>query len=388
MNERSIVYKILALGTMILPLGLTGCWDSTEINQRHVVLEMGIDKCIENKTNDLGQITPYQVIYSIPDIAKLSGGDSLSEAVKTVFCIESPTLATSIDEIETKTQNTITFGHTKTILFGEEILKDKMLLKGALDALVRDMEMGRNITVLATNKNTKQMIETSNPENPIMGLYIMKYFNNRERPTSYAKEQWLGNMITELETSGVTILPVIISDSASHFQISGGALLKDYTLVDYLSKEEIRGQLFVEGAIKDVPIVIQDGPRSISYLIKEQKSKVKFKKLHGELGAYIEIETTGDITDTPYLQKDMIVSKQQEELLKKKFEQEIEKQVRVSVDKSKKLNTDYLNIGLTMYRKHPKEWKKYETRWKNHGYQTFPVTVNVKVTIENIGTTQ
>lgn len=371
-----------------LPLVLTGCWDSVEINERHVVLEVAIDKnSTPNEDKLENQERKYEITYTIPDIAKLSGEDSLSEDVKTAIITKSSTLATSVDEVELKTQNTITFSHTKALLLGEELLKDKDLLTSTIDGLVRNMQVGRGTTILAVRGKAGELTQTQNPQNPIIGLYVMKYFNNSERPTSYAKQQTLGNMIKELQGTGVTTIP-IISSQEGNMVIEGAALIKDYKLVDWLSKEQVRGELFINGRIKEVPIVVKYKDENLTYYIDEEKSKISFKQDQEDKETWhaeIEITTRGNITE--------FVSSQQKELFNESsmkeighlIEQEINRQVNESITYSKERNIDMFNIGLEMYRKHPKEWRYYEDTWATTGYINMPIKLITTVTIHNTG---
>ena len=69
---------------LIMPFLLTGCWDSVEINERNVVLEVAIDKNQDiDKSQPINKRDSYQITYTIPDIGKLSGEDSLAKDVKT-----------------------------------------------------------------------------------------------------------------------------------------------------------------------------------------------------------------------------------------------------------------------------------------------------------------
>lgn len=251
------INKLKYIIIIFLPFVLTGCWDSVEINERHVVLEVAIDKNDASKQSSTEvQDKRYEVTYTIPDIAKLSGQDSLSEDVKTAIITKSSTIATSVDEVERKTQNTVTFSHTKALVLGEELLKDKELFKATIDGLIRNMQIGRGTSILAVKGKAGKLTQAKNPQNPIIGLYVMKFFNNSERPTSYAKQQTLGNLIKELQNTGVTTIPVI-SDQEGTVLIQGAAVIKDYELADWINKEQVRGELFVEGKIKEVPIVVK-----------------------------------------------------------------------------------------------------------------------------------
>lgn len=379
------INKLKYIIIIFLPFVLTGCWDSVEINERHVVLEVAIDKNDALKQSSTeAQDKRYEVTYTIPDIAKLSGQDSLSEDVKTAIITKSSTIATSVDEVERKTQNTVTFSHTKALVLGEELLKDKELFKATIDGLIRNMQIGRGTSILAVKGKAGKLTQAKNPQNPIIGLYVMKFFNNSERPTSYAKQQTLGNLIKELQNTGVTTIPVI-SDQEGTVLIQGAAVIKDYELADWINKEQVRGELFVEGKIKEVPIVVKYKGENLTYNIEEEESKISFNANNGEWCAEIEIKVKGNITE--------FVSSEQNELFNESsireigslIKAEINKQTQESIVYSKEINVDFLNIGLEMYRKHPKVWESYKNQWLITGYKNIPIKVVTIVTIHNTG---
>ncbi len=380
-----IINRLKYIIIIFLPFVLTGCWDSVEINERHVVLEVAIDKNGTSKEDKLeDQEKRYEVTYTIPDIAKLSGQDSLSEDVKTAIITKSSTLATSVDEVERKTQNTITFSHTKALILGEELLEDDVLFKATIDGLTRNMQVGRGTTVLAVKGKAGELTQAKNPQNPIIGLYVMKYFNNSERPTSYAKQQTLGNMIKELQDTGVTTIPMI-SDQGGNVVIQGAALIKDYKLIDWLNKEQVRGELFVDGRVKEVPIVVKYKGENLTYHIDEEKSRIRFNESNGEWTSEIDIRVKGSITEFVSSQQNELFNESSIKEVSRLIEEEINREIEGSIMYSKEINIDFFNIGLEMYRKHPKEWEYYKDKWFTTGYKNMPIKVITTVTIHNTG---
>lgn len=378
--------KLKWLPILLMPFLLTGCWDSVEINERNVVLEVAIDK---NKDADQSQPIhkrdSYQITYTIPDIGKLSGEDSLAKDVKTAIVTKSPTVETSVDEVESKSQNTITFSHTQAIVLGEELLKDPELFRGAVDGLMRNMQISRDTDILAAQGEAGELTQGENPQNPILGLYIMKYFNNTERPVSYAKEQIAGNMIKELQDTNITTIPLISTDEKKDIEIGGAALIKNYELVDFIGKDVVRGELFVEGKINQVPIVVEYKGVPLTYVIDKENSKITFNNNGSELVANIEILTEGNITEYISTSTKNIFNMEDINEITTLLQEEIRHQVMVAVNKSKELNTDFLNIGLQMYRKHPKQWQNYAPNWNEQGYKNFPIQVQIIPTIKNTG---
>lgn len=381
--------RLRGMVLLLVPFILTGCWDNVELNERHVIFELAVDKNttphFDNPDNEQAK---YEITYSVPDIGKLSGADSLAQNVKMNISIQAPTIASSIDQMEVKTQNTLTFSHAKALIFGEELLKEKDLFKGSIDALLRDMKIGRSTIVLATRGLAGELTKTDNPQNPIIGMYVMKYFNNSERPVSVAKGQLLGNLTKELSDTGISTIPIISSSEEDVMEIKGAALIRDYEVVEWLDQEVVRGQLFIEGKIKHVPIVVNYKDKYLTYTIDEQKSKVKFTDDNGKWTCHIQLDVTGDITEYLSSENNNIFSSHKVNEITQLLEQQITRQATVAVEKSQALNVDFLNIGLEMYRKHPKKWKAYADSWHTTSYKDFPIQINTTINIQNTGVLQ
>lgn len=378
--------KWMFLWILVLPTLLTGCWDSVEINERHVVLEIALDKNPDVDTSKpFNEQERYLITYTIPDIGKLSGEDSLSEDVKTSEETRSTTVSASVDEVETKTQNTISFSHIKALVLGEELLKDRALFKSALDGLLRDMQMGRDTAVFATHGNAGELTKAPNKQNPILGLYVMKYFENSERPTSYAKQQELGRMIVELQNTGITTMPILKMSENDAFEISGAAVIKDYEFVDWLDRDEVRGELFVEGQIKNVPIVVEYKGSYLTYTIDEESSRINFVQREGKWAVELDIRAKGSITEYISTNGNNIFNEEDIDEIAKLVQAEINKQITRAVEKSREINTDFLNIGLAMYRKNPELWNRYKETWEQNSYKEFPIYLLTTVTIQNTG---
>lgn len=378
--------KLKWLPILLMPFLLTGCWDSVEINERNVVLEVAIDKNKDaDQSQPINKRDSYQITYTIPDMGKLSGEDSLAKDVKSAVVTKSPTIETSVDDVESKSQNTITFSHTQAIVLGEELLKDSELFRGAVDGLMRNMQISRDTDILATQGEAGELTQNENPQNPVLGLYIMKYFNNTERPVSYAKEQMVGNMIKELQDTAITTIPLISTGEEKDIEVGGAAVIKNYELVDFIGKDVVRGELFVEGKINQVPIVVEYNGVPLTYVIDKENSKITFNNNGEELAANIEILTEGNITEYISTNTQNIFSMEDINQITTLLKEEIRHEVMVAVNKSKELNTDFLNIGLQMYRKHPKQWQNYAPNWTEQAYKNFPIQVQITPAIKNTG---
>ena len=372
---------LLGLSTFML----TGCWDNVEINERHVVLEIGIDKGQEeNLEENIQDRDYYEVTYMIPDIAKLSGENSLAENVKTPIVAKSPTLAKSVDDIESKTQNTLSFTHTKALIFGEELIKDQKLFRAAIDSLIRNKQISRGTNLLVVQGSAGEIVRSNNYQNPMIGLYMMKYFNNTERGTSHAKQQVLGNLVKEIQNTNITTIPEIKMDEEGTLKINGAAVIKDYELVGWLDEDEVRGELFIDGRIYKVPVVVEYQGDYLTYDIEKEKRTMHFTD-EGNLKVTIDLVVHGNITEYNSSRDQYVFDEKKIDEISDIIKEQIQNQVQKTIQKSKSMNTDFLNIGLELYRKHPQIWEKYKDNWNTEGYKNLPIQVNMNIIIKNTG---
>lgn len=356
---------------------LTGCWDSTELNDRHVVLELAIDKA---ETQD----DYYEIIYTIPDVSKLSGQESLAEDVKSSMMTTSPTISKSINDVESKIQNTLTFSHAKAIVFGQELLEDQKLFKEAIDNFSRDVKFGRGINLLVTEGKAGEITKSDNYQNPILGLYIMKYFNNTKQKKGYTKQQSLGNFVKEIRNTGVSILPIITnSEGEKTVEISGAAVIKNYQLVGNLDKDEVQGMLFINGNIEDIPLVIQYGERNLTYVIENKKCQVNFIENNG-IDTNIDLLIDGYIAEGVKLEQNEL-SDEQELQLESLIAEKVNEKINSVVKKEYKLNVDFLNLGTKLYQDNPKLFSLYAKKGENISVNDFHININTDVIIQNVG---
>ncbi|MEG0318440.1 MAG: Ger(x)C family spore germination protein [Niameybacter sp.] len=371
---------------------LCGCWDSTEVNNRSIILELAVDKNDDfeyDETKLIDDQDIYTVSYTIPDFGKLSGTNTLATEVENTIEVQAPTLGSSVDDLEIKNKNSVSFGHVKALLFGESLLKDPELFKRAMDGLSRDMLIARNVPLLAVNGEAKLASQIENAEQPILGLYIMDYFNNGERATSFFKKQLVGTYIKEMDDTGVSTLPLFhvedIEQNTGDINISGAAVIQNYELVGYLTKEEVRSQLFVEGKIESSPVVVPYSNTLLTYNVKREKSKLKFGDTPEGPWCLIEIEAEGSISEYLSTGDDKLIDHQTIEEVKTLIAEEIVKQVELGIVKSKEMNVDFLGIGEAFYRQKPALWMKYQPTWLATTYQKMPISIGVNVAIQSTG---
>lgn len=381
--------KIILLSSLVIAMLIcTSCWDGIEINRRAVIFSLGIDKNMEStdmeETSSLDNPPRYTISYAIPDMGKISGDESISKDVVSVETAKSTTFASTIEEIQTKIQDTINFGHTKAILLGADLLGDPNMMKEVMDSLERNMIFARNIPLFAVKSTAGEVMDVKNEQHPVLGLYIMNYVNNKERAVSRYKEALLGNTIRDLRENNAAVIPVIDIVDESKIEIKGGALLKDFKIKGWLSPDEIRGMLWVEGKVRGAQIPVSAGKSYLSYTVRQQESKISFFAKDNKVYCNIDITNEGNISEYYINSSDSLTSLDNIRIIENQISKRIKNEVNHIIDQTKEYDTDIMGFGTELYRQHPKWWDNVADNW-DQSYKNMPIEINVDTKIRQTG---
>lgn len=385
-KNRMIPKKLAFILIIVIPsLILTSCWDGIEINRRSVIFSIGIDKNMEAKDgNSINDPERYEVTYLLPDMGKLSGSDSVAEDIVSIETAKSATLSSSIEDLQTKTQNTINLGHTKAIIIGADLLRDPLMMREVIDALERNMLFSRSTPIFAVRKSAKEVMHVENDQHPIIGLYIMNYVNNKERAVSRYKEALLGNTIRDFRENHAAIIPIVSTIDNRKIEIKGGALLRDFQLQAWFTPEEIRGILWVEGKVRGAKIPIPAEESYLSYTVREQDSKISFFQTDQRLICNIDITNEGEIGEYFIGASKSLMDEDYIKEIEKQVSYKIKKEVSHLVSQTKQYNTDILGLRTELYRQHPKFLVNLEESWEDI-YKNLQVRVTVDTKIRRTG---
>ena len=366
-------------------LMLSSCWDGIEINRRSVIFSIGIDKNMAKEdAGTLDSPNRYMVSYAIPDMGKLSGSESIAEDIVSIETAKSTTFSSSIEDVQTKTQNTINFGHTKAILLGADLLKDPVMMREVIDALERNMLFSRSTPLFAVRKTAGEVMAVKNEQHPIIGLYIMNYVNNKERAISRYKEALLGNTIRDLRENHAAVIPIVETIDDKKIEIKGGALLKDFELKAWFTPEEIRGILWAEGKVRGAKIPIPVGDSYLSYTVREQGSKINFFIEESQLICHIDITNEGEIGEYFISSSKSLVNEDYIQDIETQINQKIKKEITHLIAQTKMYNTDIIGLKTELYRQHPQVWENLEERWEDI-YKNLQVEITIDTKIRRTG---
>ena len=295
---------------LTLPMFITGCWDKVEIENRGFVIAMGIDK-FEDKNDDKAvqlddekesQKARYTVTMALPDIGALSGpgGDDSSEFVKIAAA---PTVSAAIRLIDTFSSERLYFGHTKAVIFHEDILKDEYLFREALDAIERNRELSRSLLVLATSDDIKKVLDADIPGEPLVGAFIAEFYRKSEGAAITFKQD-LEGLTRRLRSGGDALIPIISLEGKKkdvQVKLGGTAVIKDFQMAGKLSDSQTRAFMWFNGKAKGALITAEHEGIDVPMRINSSKSKTSFYEENGRIICVLDINARAEVEEFDFL---------------------------------------------------------------------------------------
>lgn len=365
---------------------LTGCWDSMSIDRRAFVLGLGIDKYIFDETKDEPSLnthwTKYRIAFSIPNISKFAGEQGLTDEPKFVLVSTGPTFSNTYKGVGGRLNKVPYFGHVKSIVFGSELLKDKVLFKEVLDTLQRNSEFSRSIPIVAIDGAADEAIKAVPQSNPLLSIYINQLIESNKSETLQFKKKDLGELLQNFQEDKMTMIPKL-TVGEKDIKIAGAAIIKDYELKGWLDERETRGALWIQKRNQRFEVSAPYEDFHVAYHVSNAKSKIKFGNKEDELSCHIDIQAEGNL-DEFILDKSILSTKEI-----KKVEEAIAKVIKDEVLNSLKIlqekyQADVIGLGKELERQHPKEWLKVKDNWEEV-FEHLPISVNVNIFIRRVG---
>lgn len=284
----------LSFFILIIPLLFTGCWDLVEIENRSYVINMGID------INDDGK---YKVTYGM-------AWNNDKEKKGSVRSVEGENLSYIIENSDITLDKETYLGHTKTIILGEETVKNKNIFSEILSTLKRNREMTSKALVMECEGKAEDAVNVISEEKQ---MYIWNFYRTNAKNMGHIEKTTLEDVTTEIENNGITVIPYI-KVNGEEIEFSGCGIISEGVLKKNFDKHEseiiylLKG--YGDGALlkgNDFTLRIIDNKRNVKvkenkcqlllnlsaeiiYSDKEIDSEQKEKEFESEIQDFIEKE--------------------------------------------------------------------------------------------------
>jgi len=367
--------KIIKLLIIVLVLPLSGCWDSTNLEDLLIVYGLGIDVSSEKPDN-------FLFTMGFPTIIEEAAKD------KSEFSTEAPSLGEGKGNLQKKAYRSISYDNIKVVVFGESAAKLGILQH--VDSMLRE-PLFRGTTKFTVVKD--RAVELLNMEVPV-SLLVSTFISDsikQNNDTTTVPISTIRKFSNQYYTIGIEpSMPFICyGENSGELKVGCIALFKGDKFIHQLKGVDSRSFMFLIGEINeglctyDWTLEELGKMNYISINLKGGSSKITTKLIDSELHIYQEIKIKSTLAQ--YTGTDIIFTKEKIEEMERHISKEMKKDLENTLKiLQKELKNDNVGYGKYVKANHPEFFDK--ENW-NHQFSEANIHVNPTVNIRTVGIT-
>lgn len=377
------IYFLILL--IVIPVFLSGCWDSRELNKLSIVAGVGGDMA-----PGTGEVTlTYQsIVPSRVKSSSSSGGSGEQKgggALQTIQ-LDHSTGSSVLDAVSRYTQHGSRrpfYEHTQVYVLGKDAVQQGIY--PFLDIIARDPATRPGVLLVVSEEKASDILEIQDGMENIQAVEMAAEIKLSADLSKYPAVSYLEFVNRLMSKTTAPIAPMIgifeetgpEGKKQKKIRISGTAVFKGDRMIGELNERESSGLLWATDKIKKGFVMIPEA----SLGIVQAKGKIVPELQGDKIKITIEIDEESNLIEYKGHQ-DMTSNILQE--LEMGQASEIASQVMAAVEKSFSLNADVFGFGEAVHRKYKKEWEDLKSRW-DEIYPGIEVSVKVKTHLNEIG---
>ncbi|MCT4596811.1 MAG: Ger(x)C family spore germination protein [Vallitalea sp.] len=361
--------KILCL-LMSVPIILTtGCWDSRDINEKCIVISLGVDY-VDEMVEFSGEIVK---------LTKAKGTEGSSEATG-VYTLLSYGKTFEEARVNYNSNNPFpTFlGATRVVVFGEDYAK--LGIESYLNRVDSLYDYRKTLLPCISREATKDIFEMDTQKDLAVGFLIDDILTHlKEEGQAICPN--IGNLLSVIAFGSEGYLIPYIGNELNDIKYLGLCVFKDSKLVDIINIEDTKAILYVVGNntkfIELIPNPINN-KNKYSFRVTIDKRKIKTDYENDTPIINISLNLDAELRYQYYIDPitdDMI--KQFEDDISKKVTDEIFNMIKRA---QKDFTCDIFSFGEIFKSQHLNQYNKIN--WED-AFQTAIVNIDVKTTVVN-----
>lgn len=362
----------------ILVLGLTGCWDYTEVEQINFAVGTGIDETDGEP-------------HLIAEIIKTKGVGQTTEFKPVVLSTQMRSLSSATRVLSTPAGMTLMWPHAFIFLVSEEVAKKG--ITSAIENVARGRDLRSTVYLLVVkDATTEEVFKSKPPFSDTVSQHIASIVRNHaNHPLFFPEEMWkFQKNLMKRGISGALPTVQLVEEGGEKVPIvRGTAIFKEGKMVGWIDGDE--SQIFC--ILKGLPLrgrfVMEtdvDGERHrLTYEVINNRVEIK-PQIEGEQLA-MSIKLTmqlniDEIDDASINFEDDQIVKAIEEQVNRAFE----RRMRELLSKlNQEINSDALGLGLLLKQTEPKFWRTVEGSWDEYlANLDVSVTADTKIILSGV----
>lgn len=262
MVKKYIAFLLILTSLLFM---LTGCYDSTGIENFYYIVALGIDK--SEKDDNL-------ISLHVQNAKPSSSSDSSSAQSNEskIYSVDCRTIESGINILNNYLNKKINLSHCSAIIFSEEIAKEG--IKNFINTLGNDTEVRSTCNVIISSKSSYDLLNNVTNSSDSFSSRLYDYILNSVDYTGYTIDSTFSNFSSRLnneQTQATAIYALVNDDTVQNF---GAAVFKEGSMVGTICALETIAHLMVTNHLKGCMIPITN-PFDENHVIDVNLRKVK-----------------------------------------------------------------------------------------------------------------
>lgn len=377
MKAKISVRVALMLLTCILLL--TGCWDKIEIEDRLFVLGIGVDTVKEEEQK--ASEDKYTLSFVAPLVEKVKDG---SGAAFSTYKTVDNSIIMSLSQLLERFSQKQFFGHTRAIIFGEDVMKNEKLLKEVIDGVLRYHELHNSMYAYIVPGRAEDVFRVEPVYDNLLMPYITGITENNDYTSKILKLSLSDMIIMLTNQKGGLVIPRLTPEN-KEVKINGAGVLKDYKLIGYLGDQEATVYNWLTDKAKGGNISIEHNGATAAFRHFTFNRNIKLSKVEdGKIYLDYKMETEGSIEE--YIMGEKLLDdtflKEMDKEVEKKIESESEKLIKKF---QQEFRVDLIGARDYLSKYQPKLFKTIENDYDNYFTDNIVINVTADVHIRRVG---
>jgi len=387
---------------VVISMLTAGCWDMRELQNRHLVVAVGIDAApptAPQPTETFAQ--PYgSKRYRLSlQIVKFGGGNSSGgedgriqdQTTTKTFVIANTgqSMFEMVRDMMGRTSKTLYFEHLQTIIISEEAVR-LAGLSPIIDFFRRDPEMRWRVSVYLTPGSAAKILEFNPPTGEPGGVYLHSIARNQRRSGHIGTlRNDLGFISQAMDNKDDVRIPAIVQ-AEDTVKLTGLALFKQTTFAGYVDEHVVQGLRIIDGSLRSAVIAAPCPEHPDNVLVFElyrHKTKLRPHVDGDNIYFTLDINMRGNLGEASCSFQHKTFEAEYVARAETIFAQEIKKMASAAFSACQQLGVDAVRFGKKLRAYEPETWNKVKDNWREI-YLTIPMQVSANVTISNMGSHQ
>ncbi len=356
---------------IVMMCTLSGCWDFKDINQKSVILSVGVDR-VGDKIEFSGESA------SLEEVGQAETQISFAP-VYTYYAVGNTFEEANLNSAQ-QFPFPIFLGATRVVAFGENYAKDG--IEPYINRIDNKYDYRKTLLTVISSVPIFELFSTKVETDFAVGFFIedtINYLTNRGKSVNTS----VGEIVSKIAFESIGFVLPRIGLKNDKIFYEGLAVIKDAKLVGTISIKDVDGLTFLTSKSATYRKVLENpfnDNNNYSFALQISRRNITTKYLNEKIIVNVDIEMSSQLEYQYYIKHlDNTILKMLEEKLEEKIKNEIVTMVKRTQEEFK---SDIINIASYFKAQNPKTYEEID--WKKE-YLNSEFIINIDINLKNQG---